>query len=507
MGNILSGLVLPGAVRAGHAALYCRGDVRIGGPGLGVPPGGRLGFDTYFNAFFYPKYRTYTGVTEIRLRLRLEGRARIRFLCRSGEDKLLFEERCEGEYRSPVVRLAELPAEGMLWFELRAEEEEGFRLLAGQYETEEAPLNRVKVAAVICTYRREACVLENLAQLRRTVWEAPASPIRDALDVFVVDNGRTLELPEEPHVRLFANRNWGGSGGFARGLLEALERKDSYTHVLFMDDDIAFETETLVKTVQLLRYARAQERPLCIGGQMLREDKPTVQHECGAYYRGGKLVPVGKKLDLAKAGNLLLNEREHPIQYNAWWYCCIPLDAAEEAGLPLPLFIKTDDVEYGLRLKPRILLMNGIGVWHTNFEGKYSPYLEYYIKRNELLVSALHGIGAGIWPGMKKLGYSTGWAALRGDPRAIGFMLRGYRDFLKGPDFFLEMDAEALNGQLLREMEKPGKSRPVCILTDPFRVLAMMGRLALRYRGARAQYLARAGELSCRAFWTRSLGL
>jgi len=38
-------------------------------------------------------------------------------------------------------------------------------------------------------------------------------------------------------VQLIPNKNVGGSGGFARGLVEALQ-ENTYSHFLFMDDDI-----------------------------------------------------------------------------------------------------------------------------------------------------------------------------------------------------------------------------------------------------------------------------
>ena len=39
-----------------------------------------------------------------------------------------------------------------------------------------------------------------------------------------------------------------------------------------------------------------------------------------------------------------------PVHYNGWWFFAFPLAAVDRVGLPLPLFIRGDDVEYGLRL-------------------------------------------------------------------------------------------------------------------------------------------------------------
>ena len=36
-------------------------------------------------------------------------------------------------------------------------------------------------------------------------------------------------------------------------------------------------------------------------------------------------------------------------------------------NLPLPLFIKCDDAEYGLRNIRHITALNGVGLWHKGF--------------------------------------------------------------------------------------------------------------------------------------------
>ena len=94
-------------------------------------------------------------------------------------------------------------------------------------------------------------------------------------------------------------------------------------------------------------------------------------------------------LELESCEACLLNEVEESAEYNAWWYCCFPLEIVTEENLPLPLFIRGDDVEYGIRNMKQLILMNGICVWHEPFENKYSSFLEYYIIRNQLITNAL----------------------------------------------------------------------------------------------------------------------
>ena len=42
--------------------------------------------------------------------------------------------------------------------------------------------------------------------------------------------------------------------------------------------------------------------------------------------------------------------RRIDVDYNGWWMCLIPTSILiREIGLALPVFIKWDDVEYGIR--------------------------------------------------------------------------------------------------------------------------------------------------------------
>lgn len=513
MGTVLSRIILPPKEDIAQCPLYYHpsGNVRLEQNRLEISPGSKVRFNTYFNGFFYPKYLAYSSVSQLSICVLIAGEFSVKVVCcsRMHGERPLCEAKGQGSKQQitfPPIYLGKLPKDGMLFLEIEAPEK-SVVFHMGWYETDDTPCRSVNVAAVICTFRREHYVMQNLERLKREILENSENPIYNHLDLFIIDNGNSLVLKEDSYLSLFRNRNYGGSGGFTRGMIEAYRRRDRYTHVLFMDDDISFESEVFVKTVQLLRFAKQLERPLWIGGQMLIEDQPTIQFEAGSFYRHGRLEPVNRGLDLSREENLLVNEEEHHVQYNAWWYCCIPIDSVEKGGLPLPLFIKTDDVEYGLRQSPYVLLMNGIGIWHTAFSQKYSPYLEYYIKRNELVVSALHDKQAGPRMGIWKLIRAAGKAMLLGETKTVDFLLDAYRDFLKGPDFFLQTDEERLNAQLLRKNQLPGKGRIRSILRDPFRLLPVLLRFLFHYANLQQSYQARLPELTSLDFWCAHLGI
>ena len=101
--------------------------------------------------------------------------------------------------------------------------------------------NEVKIALNICTFQREEFIHRNLSLLQASDFFNPDNPqYYGRLHIFVVDNGSSLQLPESLYVHCIYNRNTGGSGGFQRGIEEIRKRNEGFTHVIFMDDDVAF---------------------------------------------------------------------------------------------------------------------------------------------------------------------------------------------------------------------------------------------------------------------------
>ncbi len=58
--------------------------------------------------------------------------------------------------------------------------------------------------------------------------------------------------------------------------------------------------------------------------------------------------------------------------------------------LSLPLLFQWDDIDYGLRNKAPLIIMNGICVWHDALESKISAMYTYYSTRNALIVNGCH---------------------------------------------------------------------------------------------------------------------
>ena len=278
-----------------------------------------------------------------------------------------------------VPELADLGA-GLLWFRLTCESSEG-RLRGLEIQTADEPARHVHLGVAITTYNRMAYVAVNLARLGRMFKEHPDAA--EDVSIIIVDNAGNLDLPIRGGVpvEIVTNPNLGGAGGFARGLWEH-RRRGQATHVLFMDDDVAFEPEVIARTVAFLRYAA--DEATCIAGSMMRMDQPAVQFEAGA-----DCDPTSRNLWLARgqAQNLLYvdvllaNEQLEPFDYGAWWFYAFPLTSTDD--YPPPLFVRGDDAYWGLRHTPgKSIAMNGIGVWHADFDHKNGPTSAFYENRN-----------------------------------------------------------------------------------------------------------------------------
>ncbi|MCI8622410.1 MAG: glycosyltransferase family 2 protein [Provencibacterium sp.] len=441
---------------AAEEILCKEGEVRF-------PVGGVLRFDTYFNALSIGKWQEYAAVSEIQLHLEFCGGFRISlFNEEEWEEEVRRADLGEHTFRSPerrmqTVAFPPLPAHscGLLGFSLTATDPDS-RFYGGYYSgTPATPIRPVKIGVVICTFRREAFVQKNLLSLRDAFFNGNCPEMEDKLEFFIVDNAQTFTLPfSDPRLHLFPNQNTGGSGGFTRGLLELLQADPSagFTHALLMDDDIVLEPEAVYRTYCLLALQKEAYTASFVGGAMLRLDRPAMQAESGARWNAGALISLKAGLDLRRLEDCLQNERTDPADradYNAWWYCCFPLETVRTRGLPLPLFIRGDDVEFGLRHMQRLIQMNGICVWHEPFENKLSSSLYYYIYRNRLIDNAARGISYGKREAWRDLARPFLRELLCYRFLNARLLLRAAADFLLGTRWLEAQDGERLHQEIL----------------------------------------------------------
>ena len=346
-----------------------------------VSKGLALNFSTYFNSFHTIKWKEYTSLEKLSLHLRLKGKFKVSFFEISSKGtSLLKEENTKNDDFSDTFNVTDLH-ENVLGFTLEALDED-CRFLGGAWYGEFSEWEEKKVGISITTFRREEYVKRTMSTLSHFSENHPW------LKTLIVDNGSTLPEEERENLRVIHNRNYGGSGGFTRGIMEYMD-EGMVDYILLMDDDINLEPSAIERTHSLLCGLKDKYKDSFLAGAMLSMEKPWIQHENTAYWDKIVSKVCFHGLDLVKTENLAINgiRPRHPNDYAGWWYCAIPSHRVKEIGLPLPFFIKSDDMEYGIRNDRPVLCMNGIGVWHEVFEKKLNLVMRFFSDRNTFILN------------------------------------------------------------------------------------------------------------------------
>lgn len=458
---------------------------------LTLPDGAKVEFGGYFNSLFEFQWRAYTRVSEIALRVRLSGTAILRLWRESAASgrSLLWEGMVAGGTANVVVPSpgGNPRAAGRVFFELTAQDgpatlRDAVYVALGQAA---APVGLV---LVFCTFNRErdlAACLERIA--------ADTELVGELAEIVVVNQGRP-GLAEPPALRgtlrIVEQGNFGGAGGFTRGLLEALDNC-SATHVCFVDDDVRIEPESLFRMITFFRMARAD---LALGGHMLDGIRANVLYEAGGVVdrASWQLRPLHAGGDLRDPAVLDRLVDFTPMDYNGWWLFGFPLAFARRLGLPLPCFIRGDDVEYGLRLHAAGLTtvgLPGIAVWHEPFYVKIGGWQLYYEVRNQLIAASLH------------LGFSRRHVAgvmlkhlliylLTFRYFSAALIVRGMRDFLRGPALLHEAPGPLHASLSTLKARFPETTMPRTRVVPPAQV-ATSPRWKLGFYAAMARILLR----------------
>lgn len=412
-----------------------------------LPKGIVIDFATYLNGFSNEKWKKYTKTTNIDLNLSISGEFILKLvgyslnpLTPDRKEFASYHYEHTNELKNISVSYP-ITDESLLSFEIHPISD--CVLQSGYYSTEydSSSLQNVNLAIATTTCKKEDFIIHNVNLIKDNLLSSN-DEIGEHLFVHVVDNGQTLSEEQiyGDHIYLHPNKNVGGSGGFARGMIEALEQKTpQITHVLLMDDDVLVLTESIRRTYVLLRALKPEYREHFINGAMLEYGAMFMQHEdLGLITDSADFCPVKGALDQNILTNVLktnMNYPASPNMYGAWWYCCIPITQIQKNGLPLPFFIRVDDSEYGIRCNPGFITMTGICVWHLGFVNKYNVSMDLYQTfRNLLIAQATTGIlpNADVIGRFKRTFRSQ---LLEFAYNGAEICLEALEDFMKGPEF------------------------------------------------------------------------
>lgn len=442
---------------------------------LGGAPARTFDFATYLNALSWCKWRCYTVADNAHLRLRMRGRAHVTYVGWWAAPEVPRRE-VLGERDVDLDQVGEVdfayPDTDATLLAFEVETAGDCTLAGGYYYTcvDEGAVRPVELALATTTFRNERYILPNIRLIEEGVLGCD-EPIASHFTLHVVDNGRTLDAQGLSHgrVQVHPNPNVGGSGGFARGMIEARHQEAPATHVLLMDDDVSVLPESLKRTFNLLSLVRDEWADAFVSGAMMSfEEQDLFFEDAGAVIRDQAFgSPQKVQHHMGSLANVIGNEWYEPHRtngYAGWWYCCIPMSQVGRKGLPLPLFIRGDDVEFGNRCQPRIMTMNGICVWHLTFPTKFRVALErYQWPRNGLIAQAATGVYQGIdFVRALRINFNYDLKVLYYDSAELS--IRALEDYLRGPDWLERLDQARYVRELGKAAEVPV---PLDQIADP----------------------------------------
>lgn len=420
--------------------------------------GNKVLLDGYFNLFNVDQYKKMTNIHNVFLKYSAKGYTELRLM---NGDECISIQKIDDDSEQIVEYPYEEFSHGFYWLELtrsnneQSDEKKSFTgAVYAEGETAQMPY----ITVGFCTYKREKLMAENLKRIQFCLDREEY--LKPYLKTIVVDQGKTFteyyqrnincDLPK--WTRVYENKNYGGSSGFARAIIEFNENNyyKKSTHLLIMDDDAEMGIDSLVRIYGLLIYLKDEYKNCRFGGELFRNDIPYILNARGEFSNGIQTITPHHLADMRKKKEVLaiLKSFNMKTAYSGWWCICYPRAIIRDT-LPLPLFIHSDDLcfEEGQK-KNDLIFLNGFSVWHNGFEFTNGGINTYYNVRNKLIELSLYHkyISRGtIFKWLIKVAVVS-LMTYRYDEAML--VKRAVEDYLKGPTWLNTIDAETYNESL-----------------------------------------------------------
>ena len=419
---------------------------------------GHMSGCTFFNAFPASYWRRWTAVKTVRFTASIVGNAKISVFRSTGRGLIYpVAERVVQTEDSAVSVCVDVPMVGLMdggyfWFDAES--------LDGPVTVTDAAWavprsartaeHDTSMSIAITTFNRAAYCMNQLRAI------AGSSALRKRLDtVYCTDQGSDLVCEQEGFTEISADlgqqltyiqqANLGGSGGFSRGMYETVKAGDS-DFVLLLDDDAVSEPESILRSIQFSDYTI---RPVLVGGGMFHLDNRTM-----LYTQGERINPQRMWMYPSKSMGYNHDFSVEPLRdspdrhqridedFNGWWMCLIPVAVMRKIGLSLPVFIKFDDIEYGLRAGkagfPTVCLP-GVAVWHQAWHDKdpARSWEEYFTERNRWIAALLTYPDTPPRMLLETL-YGDASSGLRFVYSAMALHHMALKDIMRGPQYLVD---------------------------------------------------------------------
>lgn len=369
------------------AELYYHGKLDKFGGRCVLSFGNVISFDGYNNVLSIDFCKEKLGLRDVVLRIDAEGSGIVTVYCYKEErsivvlsEKVDFDKHKSQKYNIDISNLS-----GLLFIEVLSLSHNGLEFFSICWEVTKQFRRDVELGIVLTHFNNQESVRATVKRFSSLLIDEPF--LRDNLHLVIVDNSQNYDDSELPkNTYCVKNLNFGGSGGFTRGLL-FIAKELKCTHALFMDDDASTDMESVLRIFNYLGFYLNDR--LCISGTLLKKEIPHRIHEKGGLYINNDFYPICSGLDVDNLSSIQMSESEagRP-NYGAW--CCFAFPIKEIKHLPFPFFIHGDDVLFSLSNKLEVDTPIGIFSYIDDFLGKESPFRVFLDTRNYLFLTAFY---------------------------------------------------------------------------------------------------------------------
>ena len=412
----------------------------------------KISFNTYFNSFYFDYWAECASeqIRAVFVEITFSGQILVEvFNDRTGGGcGKVFETYFDGSTSTIASFKVDLfrTERGRLFFDIFSQT--GAVIQEVSLRTYSKPLRNPNFTLGICTFNRESYLVKNLQAILRE------ESLEDRLGaIFIVNQGKKFSNPhlldllsQSKIINVIEQGNFGGCGGFTRTMYEAITIPTSSHHIL-MDDDVVIDPRVLDNLANFLSYTLGD---IVVGGHMLDLLRPTVLYEAGALVKpNSRIRSLHHNVDLQAPEAFIPFNKCHFSDYNAWWFCVIPRAHIEQVHFPAPIFIRGDDMEYGIRLQEkgaRTVSMPGVAVWHEPFYVKVGGWQDYYDLRNRLIMASVYAHRFNIETPKNVIWWMM-QALASHDYMKAALLTKAVQDFLKGPQLF-ETSAQTIHAEV-----------------------------------------------------------
>lgn len=345
-----------------------------------------LSLNGYFNVFPIKLAKEELSCRKGRLRIKGCGRVIVTLICsfRNSQTAVLSSTEItlsESEFIEIPFDVTKLEKNGFVYPRVDAISDTDIESMS--YHIDQLPgfvPREIVLGIVITHYNRQHEVLANLSALESYATKHPEFSKR--IRIAIVDNSSNFDPCEGSRATIISSPNFGGSGGFSRGLLYF--QHEGATHVLFMDDDGDFEPESIARLCNI--FSLCKDPKLAVTGTLLDSYRKTVIDERGATFDICRRYAMSCGFDMAMMKDMLEVEA-YDCRYNYSAWCFFAFRIADVRHYSYPFFVRGDDTLFSIQNSFKARPVIGIGCWIPASVGKLGPKVWYLDIRANLICS------------------------------------------------------------------------------------------------------------------------